>query len=107
MHIILDVYGGINRSTIGEAAGHWGWFHNQTHFEYSMQVIDAIISFIQNSVLYSRTFEQTADNRNLSVFGTPAALSDKGAAWILKYIPAVLDRVASVNTVFQASTHTE
>ena len=49
MHIILDVYGGINRSTIGEAAGHWGWFHNQTHFEYSMQVIDAIISFIQNS----------------------------------------------------------
>lgn len=118
MHIILDVHGlpgGINGLTIGEAEGHWGWFHNQTNFDYSMQVIDAIISFIQNSGHpESYTLEpmnEPTDNRNQAVFGTSAALSDKGAAWILKYIHAVLDRVASVNSqipvMFQGSFKNE
>ncbi|CRL30481.1 Glycoside hydrolase, catalytic core [Penicillium camemberti] len=118
MHIILDVHGlpgGINGLTIGEADGHWGWFHNQTNFDYSMQVIDAIISFIQNSGHpESYTLEpmnEPTDNRDQAVFGTIAALSDKGAAWILKYIHAVLDRVASVNSqipvMFQGSFKNE
>ncbi|KAJ5476714.1 hypothetical protein N7475_002443 [Penicillium sp. IBT 31633x] len=104
MHIILDVHGlpgGINGLTIGEAAGHWGWFNNQTNFEYSLQVIDAVIEFIQNSGHpESYTLEplnEAADNHDLSHFGTPAALSDEGAAWVLKYYRAVLDRVAAVN----------
>ncbi|KAF3391286.1 putative glucan 1,3-beta-glucosidase A [Penicillium rolfsii] len=114
MHIILDVHGlpgGINGLTIGEADGHWNWYHNETNFEYSMQVVDAAISFIQNSGHpESFTFEpmnEPADNEDLSTFGTPAALSDSGAAWVVKYIQAVLDHVASVNkkipVMFQGS----
>ncbi|KAJ5664655.1 hypothetical protein N7462_011468 [Penicillium macrosclerotiorum] len=114
MHIILDVHslpGGINGLTIGEAAGHWNWFHNQTNFDYSMEVVDEVISFIQNSGHpQSFTFEpmnEPADNHDLSVFGTSAALSDSGAAWVLKYINKVLERVAAVNkkipVMFQGS----
>ncbi|KAJ5382092.1 hypothetical protein N7517_000003 [Penicillium concentricum] len=118
MHIIIDVHalpGGVNGLTIGEAVGHWDWFFNQTHFDYSMRVIDAVISFIQNSGHpESYTLEplnEPADNHNLSVFGTPAALSDEGAEWVLRYIHAVLDRVASVNgqipVMFQGSFKNE
>lgn len=114
MHIILDVHGlpgGINGMTIGEADGHWNWYYNETNLDYSMQVVDAAIAFIQNSGHpESFTFEpmnEPADNQDLSTFGTPAALSDAGAAWVLKYIRAVLDHVVSVNkkipVMFQGS----
>jgi hypothetical protein len=114
MHIILGVHGlpgGINGLTIGEAAGHWGWFNNQTNFDYSMQVMDAVIEFIRSSghpESYTLSpINEPADNVDLSVFGTSAALSDVGAAWVLKYIQAVLDRVTAVNknipVMFQGS----
>lgn len=114
MHIILDVHGlpgGINGLTIGEADGHWNWFYNETNFDYSMQVVDAAISFIQESGHpESFTFEpmnEPADNEDLSTFGTPAALSDSGDAWVLNYIHTVLDHVARVNkkipVMFQGS----
>lgn len=118
MHIILDVHGlpgGINGLTIGEATGHWGWFYNETNFDYSMKVVDAVLSFIQESGHPEHfTYEpmnEPADNRDLSVFGTPAALSDSGAQWVLKFIKAVLKRVASVNhkipVMFQGSFKSE
>ncbi|OGM44138.1 beta-1 [Aspergillus bombycis] len=88
MHIIVDVHslpGGTNGLTIGEASGHWGWYYNETAFDYSMQVIDAVISFVQ----------------------TQARPNHRGATWVLKYIRAVIDRVASVNpnipVMFQGS----
>ncbi|KAF5863035.1 hypothetical protein ETB97_010843 [Aspergillus alliaceus] len=52
MHIIVDVHslpGGINGLTIDEATGHWGWYYNDTAFDYSMQVVNAVISFVQYS----------------------------------------------------------
>lgn len=118
MHIILDVHGlpgGINGLTIGEATGHWDWFYNQTNFDYSMQVIDAVLAFIQDSghpeSFTLEPMNEPADNRDLSVFGTPAALSDSGAKWVLKYIHAVLDRVGAVNrhipVMFQGSFKSE
>jgi aryl-phospho-beta-D-glucosidase BglC (GH1 family) len=118
MHIILDVHGlpgGINGLTIGEASGHWGWFYNETNFNYSMKVVDAVLSFIQESGHPEHfTYEpmnEPADNRDLSVFGTPAALSDTGAAYVVKFIKAVISRVASVNrnipVMFQGSFKTE
>lgn len=95
MHIILDVHslpGGINGLTIGEATGHWGWLYNQTNFDYYIQVIDAVLAFIQDlghpESFTLEPMNETADNRDLSVFGTPAALSDAGAKWVLKYIQA-------------------
>ncbi|KAJ5085493.1 hypothetical protein N7532_010264 [Penicillium argentinense] len=104
MHIIIDVHslpGGYNGLTIGEASGHWGWFYNQTNLDYSLEVIDNILSFIQASghpeSFTLEPMNEPADNRDLSVFGTPVALSDEGAAWVLKYIKAVQSRVASVN----------
>ncbi|KAJ5627994.1 hypothetical protein N7490_010222 [Penicillium lividum] len=114
MHIILGVHslpGGINGLPIGEATDHWAWFYNQTNFDYSMQVVDKVIAFIQNSGHQeSYTFSpinEPADNTDLSVFGSSACLSDKGAAWVLKYIYAVIDRVTAVNreipVMFQGS----
>lgn len=43
----------------------------------------------------------------MALFGTPTVLTDDGAAWVSKYINAVLDRVAKVNpkipVMFQGS----
>ncbi|GLA48006.1 hypothetical protein AnigIFM63604_003036 [Aspergillus niger] len=115
MHIIIDTHslpGGVNGLTIGEATGHWYWFYNETNFNYSMQVIDQVINFIQTSGSpQSYTLEpinEPADNNtNMVVFGTPLALTDHGAAWVLKYIRAVVQRVESVNpnipVMFQGS----
>jgi aryl-phospho-beta-D-glucosidase BglC (GH1 family) len=104
MHIVLDVHGlpgGINGLTIGEAEGHYGWFNNQTNFDYSMQVIDAMLSFIQNSghpeSFSLEPINEASDNPDLSKFGTPATLSSSGASWVLKYFTAVVARVAAVN----------
>ncbi|KAE8147921.1 glycoside hydrolase superfamily [Aspergillus avenaceus] len=115
MHIVLDVHslpGGTNGLTIGEATGHWGWFHNDTAFDYSLQTIDAVLSFIQKSdspqsYTIAPINEPTDANQDMSVFGTPAALTDDGANWVIKYIQAVLEKVASVNAkipiMFQGS----
>lgn len=52
MHIIIDIHslpGGVNGFPFGEAEGHYGWFNNQTALQYSLEAVDAAISFIQNS----------------------------------------------------------
>ncbi|RAH42502.1 putative glucan 1,3-beta-glucosidase precursor [Aspergillus brunneoviolaceus CBS 621.78] len=104
MHVIVDIHGlpgGTNGLTIGEATGHYGWWYNQTNFDYSLQAVDAVIDYIQNSghpESYSlEPANEAVDNRDFSVFGTPAALTDKAAAWLLKYYQAVIDHVAAVN----------
>ena len=116
MHIIIDVHslpGGINGLPIGEATGNWGWFDNQTALDNSLQAIDAVVDFVQHSGSpESYTIEpinEPADGnkKDMSTFGTAAVLSDKGAAWVAKYINAVLDHVAKVNpnipVMFQGS----
>jgi hypothetical protein len=40
---------------------------------------------------------EPGDNRDISTFGSPLSLSDPGATWVLHYINAVRDRVATVN----------
>ncbi|XRM40514.1 hypothetical protein ABZX51_003832 [Aspergillus tubingensis] len=83
--------------------------------KHSMHVIidaiDSVISYIQNSN-HPESFtiapiNEPVDNTDMSAFGSPAALSDEGAAWVLKYIQAVLDRVEKVNpnipVMFQGS----
>lgn len=52
MHAIVDIHslpGGINGLDIGEAAGHYGWFYNETALEWSIRAVDALISFVQHS----------------------------------------------------------
>lgn len=104
MHIVVDLHslpGGVNGLPIGEANDHWSWFNNQTNFDYSMEAVDAVLSFIQNSEYPEYfTFEplnEAADNEDLSVFGSAAGLTSSGAKWVLKYYNAVLDRVTAVN----------
>lgn len=106
MHVIIDVHslpGGINGLPIGEKTGNWGWFHNQTALDLSLQAIDKVLHFIQHSAHpHSYTLapiNEPADNnkQNMSLFGTPAVLSDNGAAWVSKYFHAVLDHVEKVN----------
>ncbi|KAG2414441.1 hypothetical protein HFD88_003632 [Aspergillus terreus] len=89
MHVIIDVHslpGGVNGQPFGEALGHYGWFHNQTALDYSLQAIDAVIAYVQNSghpESYTiAPINKPVDNENMAAFGTPAALSDDGAAWI-------------------------
>ncbi|KAI3003506.1 CAZyme family GH5 [Aspergillus niger] len=114
MHIIIDVHslpGGVNGMAFGEATGHYGWFNNQTALGYSLQAIDSVIAYIQNSSNPgSYTIEpinEPVDNKDMSAFGSPAALSDEGAAWVLKYIQAVLDKVEEIRpdipVMFQGS----
>lgn len=114
MHIIVDVHGlpgGVNGLTVGEATGHFGWFHNETALDYSYQIMDAVIDYVQSSGYpQSYTIEpinEPADNPDFSTFGTPAALSESGAAWLLKYIKGVIARVEAVNpkipVMFQGS----
>lgn len=114
MHIIVDVHslpGGVNGMPFGGAEGHFGWFHNQTALDYSLQAIDAVIDYVQNSGHpESYTIEpinEPVDNRDLSAFGTPAALSEQGAAYVLQYITAVVSKVSDANpqvpVLFQGS----
>lgn len=114
MHIIIDVHslpGGVNGMAFGEATGHFGWFNNATALHYSYQVIDAVINYVQSSGFpQSYTIEpinEPVDNADLSTFGTPAALSDTGAAWVLQYIKGVIAKVQAANpkipVMFQGS----
>ncbi|KAL2784785.1 glycoside hydrolase superfamily [Aspergillus keveii] len=104
MHVIIDLHalpGGTNGMGHGEAEGHYGWFHNQTALDYSLDAVDAVLEYIQQSGHpESYTIEpinEPVDNRDLSTFGSPLSLSDAGASWVLRYITAVLDKVAAVN----------
>ncbi|KAL3252978.1 hypothetical protein ABHI18_008093 [Aspergillus niger] len=112
MHIIIDVHslpGGVNGMAFGEATGHYGWFNNQTALDYSLQAIDSVIAYIQNSSNPgSYTIEpinEPVDNKDMSAFGSPEALSDEGAAWVLKYIQAVLDKVEYWSPNFSTSAN--
>lgn len=104
MHIILDIHalpGGVNGMGFGEAEGHFGWFNNATALSYSLQAVDAALSFIQASG-FPQSFtlapiNEPVDNPDFSTFGTPAALTENGAAWVLKYFQAVVKKVGSVN----------
>ncbi|KAL6234973.1 hypothetical protein BDW75DRAFT_240570 [Aspergillus navahoensis] len=114
MHVIIDIHslpGGVNGMAFGEAVGHYGWFKNQTALGYSLQAIDSVLAYVQNSG-YPESYtiapiNEPVDNEDLSAFGTPAALSDEGAAWVLNYINAVLDKVKAINqnipVMFQGS----
>ncbi|KAJ4400840.1 hypothetical protein N0V91_008347 [Didymella pomorum] len=104
MHVVLDLHslpGGVNGLDIGERVGKWDWFNSTTNLALSLKVVDAAISFIQTSgspQSYSfAPINEPADNPDFSKFGTPAALSDAGAAWVLKYFKAVVSHVKAVN----------
>jgi hypothetical protein len=114
MHVVIDIHslpGGTNGLDIGEAVGHWGWYDNSTALEWSLKAVDALVEFVASSPNpWSYTIEpinEPVDNRDFSTFGTPAALSDKGAKWLVKYIRAVLERVEKVDAripvMFQGS----
>lgn len=103
MHIVIDIHslpGGTNGLDICEAVDHWGWWWNETNLVYSLDAVDALIHFVQNSghpESYSiEPINEPVDNHNFEYFGTPAALSDHRAK-LLKYLHAVLERVERVN----------
>ncbi|KAJ4355201.1 hypothetical protein N0V95_003161 [Ascochyta clinopodiicola] len=104
MHIIVDIHalpGGVNGMGFGEAEGHFDWFNNATALTYSLQAVDKALAFIQASgspQSYTLApINEPVDNRDFSTFGTPAALSENGAAWVLKYVQAVVKKVQAVN----------
>lgn len=97
MHIIIDIHslpGGVNGMPFGERQDAFGWFGNATALDYSYRAASAAIDFIKASGLVSHcTLEpinEPVDNRDITKFGTPLALSDEGAAWVIKYIKGVL-----------------
>ncbi|KFA70908.1 hypothetical protein S40288_10151 [Stachybotrys chartarum IBT 40288] len=105
MHIILDIHshpGGVNGMGLGGREGGYDWFNNQTALSYSNRAVDAAIAFIQGSSRPdSWTLEplnEPVDNRDPSSMGSPAALSDAGAAWVLSYFRGVISRVNAVNS---------
>lgn len=119
MHVILDIHslpGGVNGMAFGEADGHFGWFNNQTALDYSYKAVEAAVEWIQHESCNpdSFTFEpinEPVDDKNVQLFGTPAALSDAGAAWTVQYIQGVITRVNAINpkipVMFQGSFRPE
>lgn len=104
MHIMVDVHslpGGVNGLDIGEKEGNWGWFYNETAWEHSLRVVDHVLGFIASSASpASFTFEPMNEpvdmnkesELGMAVFGTPAALSGRAAAYVLRFWKAVLER---------------
>ncbi|KAI4686920.1 uncharacterized protein J4E84_005291 [Alternaria hordeiaustralica] len=114
MHIILDIHslpGGVNGMGFGEGEGRFGWFNNATNLDYSLRAVDAALAFIQSSgTPQSYTLEpinEPVDNRDITTFGTPAALTDNGVVWVQNYIDAAIAKTAAVNrnipVMFQGS----
>ncbi|KAL2794210.1 glycoside hydrolase superfamily [Aspergillus keveii] len=105
MHVTIDVHslsGGLNGLMTGEATGHWGWFFNETAWAHSMEVVDEVLEFIGGSSSPgSFTLEPMNepadrngdDDLGMAVFGTPEALSDDAASYVLSFWQAVLARV--------------
>lgn len=114
MHIIIDLHslpGGVNGMAFGEAEGHYGWFNNATALTYSLQAVDAILSFINNSQ-YPQSFtiepiNEPVDVSDITLFGSPYCLTDSGAEWVQSYISQVLTKTIAVNSkipvMFQGS----
>ncbi|RDW76281.1 Beta-1,3-exoglucosidase [Aspergillus mulundensis] len=110
MHIIIDVHslpGGLNGLDIGEKKGNWGWFYNATAWEQSLEVVNAVVEFIYcSSSPWSFTLEPMNeptdrngdDDLTMAVFGTPAALSDEAASYVMSFWKAVLERVRALET---------
>ncbi|KAI9708499.1 MAG: hypothetical protein M1820_003960 [Bogoriella megaspora] len=105
MHIILDIHllpVGVNALGSEEEVFQYGWFFNETAWNYSMQAVDAVLSFIINSgspESYTiAPINEPADNPNVLAFASPAALTEDGAAWLSKYYNAVLARIAAVDS---------
>jgi aryl-phospho-beta-D-glucosidase BglC (GH1 family) len=104
MHVIVDIHslpGGLNGMGLGGREGGFDWFQNQTALDYSYRAVEAAISFIQNSDhpqgYTLEPINEPVDNRDVTTFGTPFALSDAGAAWVLAYFKGVIERVQRVN----------
>ncbi|KAL4999583.1 glycoside hydrolase superfamily [Aspergillus recurvatus] len=112
MHIVIDVHslpGGLNGLDIGEKKGNWGWFYNVTAWNNSLHVVDAVVEFIftsssQGSFTLEPMNEPTDrngdDDLTMAVFGTPAALSDRAATYIMSFWKAVLERVRALESDF-------
>lgn len=118
MRVVIDLHslpGGTNGLDIGEKVGNWGWWHNETALAWSLRAVDAVAAFVQSSSSpQSYTIEpinEPADNRDLSQFGTAAALTEDGATWLLKYFNAVIAHVKKINAkipvMLQGSFKTE
>jgi aryl-phospho-beta-D-glucosidase BglC (GH1 family) len=114
MHIILDIHslpGGVNGMGFGEGEGRFGWFNNQTALDYSLLAVSSALQYIQNSdtpqAYTLAPINEPVDNRDFSTFGTPAALTDNGVAWVQRYINAVISKTQAVNAkipvMFQGS----
>lgn len=114
MHIIIDIHslpGGVNGMAFGEAEGHYGWFNNATALTYSLQAVDAVISYINNSQFpQSFTIEpinEPVDVPDITLFGSPYCLTGSGAQWVQNYMNQVITKTKAVNAkipvMFQGS----
>ncbi|KAK5714927.1 hypothetical protein LTR15_010343 [Elasticomyces elasticus] len=103
IHIILDIHslpGGVNGMPFGEREGAFGWFQNATALSYSYQAVSAAITFIQSSFpshFILEPINEPVDNRDITAFGSPYALSDNNATYVANYIKGVISRVQAVN----------
>lgn len=98
MHIVVGLHslpGGVNTLDIGEAYGHDAWFQNSTNLAYSLQAIDAMLTWI-NGTGHANSFtiepiNEAADD--FDEFGTCAGLTTAGAEYVAAYITEVLQIV--------------
>jgi len=101
MHIIVGLHslpGGVNSLDIGEGFGHDGWSFNTTNFDYSLEAVDGVLLFINNSG-HIRSFTFAPINEasdNFAGFGSAAGLTTNGTDWINTYVKACLAKSAQI-----------
>jgi glucan 1,3-beta-glucosidase len=103
MHVIIGLHslpGGTNFLDIGEALTHIGWWYNSTNFDYSLKVIDNVLSFVQSSANPNQ-FTVSPINEpcdDFSNFATPNTVSyPDGVNYLNTYMRAVYAKIQKVN----------
>ena len=103
MHVIIGLHslpGGTNFLDIGEALTHIGWWYNATNFDYSLQVADKVLDFIQSSANPNQfTFAPINEPcDNFDNFATPNTVSyPDGVNYLNSYFRAVYAKIQKVN----------
>ncbi|THV65227.1 glycoside hydrolase [Aureobasidium pullulans] len=103
MRVVVGLHslpGGVNGLDIGEAAGHDGWFFNQTNLDYSYQAISAVLEFIEASAnpwAYTVGVINEASDNPMG-FATAAGMTQNGTDWIVDYTKTVMDMISNSTT---------
>lgn len=102
MHIVVDLHslpGGCNGLDNGEAIGHYNWWFNATNMDYSLQMVEKAINYIELSG-HPHAYSLSLINEAITDYdkiGTNETVSTAGVEYMLSYLNASLEIIQKVN----------